>query len=64
MSVFGAPLLKTGPGGGMFGNMARTPVNGGIRDREEEDEEDEGEGTFRKDAISLDQVGRGSVLLP
>ncbi|KAI9634646.1 uncharacterized protein MKK02DRAFT_37526 [Dioszegia hungarica] len=59
LSVFGAPLLKTGPGGGMFG--APAPINGGMRGRAEVDDEDEEEeegGAFRKDAISLDQARR------
>jgi hypothetical protein len=58
MSVFGAPLLKTGPGGGMFG--APKPSDGGMRGRSEEDEDEEEEegGAFRKDAISLDQVSQ------
>ncbi len=63
LSVFGAPLLATGPGGGMFGAAGKTPaINGGMRggfrgggDEEDDDEEDGGSG-FSRDAISLDQV--------
>ena len=61
LSVFGAPLLPTGPGGGMFGSAGRTPaMNGGrtnFRGAKDDDEEDEDDGpAFKRDAISLDQV--------
>ncbi|WVW85094.1 hypothetical protein I302_107131 [Kwoniella bestiolae CBS 10118] len=63
LSVFGAPMLPTGPGGGMFGNAGKTPlVNGGMRggrDDDDEDEDDEEGGTrLKKDNISLDQARR------
>ncbi|WWC88306.1 uncharacterized protein L201_003214 [Kwoniella dendrophila CBS 6074] len=64
-SVFGAPMLATGPGGGMFGNAGKTPlVNGGMRgsynddDDDEEDEDDEAGTRLKRDNISLDQARR------
>lgn len=62
LSVFGAPMLPTGPGGGMFGAMGRTPaINGGMRgsraDDDDDDDDDDGGASFKRDAISLDQVG-------
>lgn len=59
LSVFGAPLLPTGPGGGMFGSAGKTPlINGGMRGGEADDDDDDEDGglALRKDAISLDQV--------
>ncbi|WVQ84234.1 hypothetical protein IAT38_006386 [Cryptococcus sp. DSM 104549] len=63
VSVFGAPILATpGPGGGMFGNMGRTPgMNDRMRAREAEEDEDDDddEGTkLKREAISLDQARR------
>ncbi|WWC62967.1 uncharacterized protein I303_105565 [Kwoniella dejecticola CBS 10117] len=64
LSVFGAPMLPTGPGGGMFGTAGKTPlVNGGMRGRvdddDDEDEDDDEMGTrLKKDNISLDQARR------
>jgi hypothetical protein len=60
-SVFSAPILATGPGGGMFGSAGKTPAaNGGMRGRgndsdEEEDEDDDG-ARFTKSSISIEQV--------
>jgi hypothetical protein len=58
LSVFGAPLLKTGPGGGMFGSAGLTPaINGGMRDGNvEDDDEDDDKPSWKRDAISLDQA--------
>ncbi|WOO78082.1 Alpha-protein kinase vwkA [Vanrija pseudolonga] len=64
LSVFGAPMLATGPGGGMFGATARTPASNtamrGFRGGEDDDDDDdEDSGTqFRQAAISLDQARR------
>lgn len=60
LSVFGAKMLPTGPGGGMFGSMGKSPaLNGGMRDTrgagDDDDDEEEDVG-FKKDSISLDQV--------
>lgn len=63
LSVFGAPLLKTGPGGGMFGSAGLTPAaNGGMRGGNADDDDDDDDDTpaFKRDAISLDQVGFGA----
>ncbi|EIW67625.1 hypothetical protein TREMEDRAFT_64216 [Tremella mesenterica DSM 1558] len=59
LSVFGAPVLATGPGGGMFGS-AGTSSFGGMRNREEEEEdEDDGkEARLKMESISLDQARR------
>lgn len=60
-SVFGAPMVPTGPGGGMFGSAGRTPIaNAGMRSRDaDDDEDDEDEGTqLKREAISLDQARR------
>lgn len=69
-SVFDAPILKTGPGGGMFGVAGKSPesqrmrISRGFGNGMDDDSGDEDEaGTsaqqwaFSKDAISLDQVG-------
>ncbi|KAL7420446.1 hypothetical protein Q5752_004396 [Cryptotrichosporon argae] len=63
LSVFGAPVLKTGPGGGMFGSAGLKPLGGmgGIRGEHDEDEDEDGEdegAQLRRDAISLDQARR------
>jgi Mg-chelatase subunit ChlD len=59
MSVFGAPMLPTGPGGGMFGAAGRTPNMNAMRGRDDDDDDDDDEGTqLRRDAISLDQARR------
>ncbi|BEI86274.1 hypothetical protein CcaverHIS002_0605610 [Cutaneotrichosporon cavernicola] len=59
MSVFGAPMLPTGPGGGMFGSAGRTPNMNAMRGRDDNDDDDDDEGTqLRRDAISLDQARR------
>ncbi|WVR06663.1 hypothetical protein IAU60_003695 [Kwoniella sp. DSM 27419] len=62
LSVFGAPMLATGPGGGMFGTAGRTPtVNGGMRDRggdDDDDDDDEAGTRLKTDSISLDQARR------
>ncbi|KAK8858916.1 hypothetical protein IAR55_003147 [Kwoniella newhampshirensis] len=63
LSVFGAPMLPTGPGGGMFGNLGRTPaMNGGMRGSNEDDDDDEDDddagAKLRKEVISLDQARR------
>ncbi|WRT66726.1 uncharacterized protein IL334_003689 [Kwoniella shivajii] len=63
LSVFGAPMLATGPGGGMFGNAGKTPlVNGGMRggndDNDDEDDDDESGTRLKRDNISLDQARR------
>ncbi|OCF56943.1 hypothetical protein L486_05799 [Kwoniella mangroviensis CBS 10435] len=64
LSVFGAPMLPTGPGGGMFGSAGKTPlINGGMRGRsmddDDEDDDDDESGTkLKKDNISLDQARR------
>lgn len=61
MSVFGAPMLPTGPGGGMFGSAGRTPNMNSMRGRgaEDDDDDDDDAGTqLRRDAISLDQARR------
>ncbi|WWC71098.1 uncharacterized protein I206_105051 [Kwoniella pini CBS 10737] len=64
LSVFGAPMLPTGPGGGMFGTAGKTPlVNGGMRgnfgDDDDDDEDDDESGTrLKRDNISLDQARR------
>lgn len=59
-SVFGAPMVPTGPGGGMFGAAGRTPLaNAAMRGQAEDDDDDEDEGTqLRREAISLDQARR------
>jgi hypothetical protein len=46
----------------MFGAMGRTPaINGGMRgsrgDDDDDDDDDDGGASFKRDAISLDQVG-------
>ncbi|CAK9784954.1 hypothetical protein CC85DRAFT_243105 [Cutaneotrichosporon oleaginosum] len=59
MSVFGAPMLPTGPGGGMFGAAGRTPMNAMRGRGDDDDDDDDDEGTqLRRDAISLDQARR------
>ncbi|WWD18808.1 hypothetical protein CI109_103263 [Kwoniella shandongensis] len=63
LSVFGAPMLPTGPGGGMFGNLGRSPaMNGGMRggndDDDDDDDDDDAGARLRKEAISLDQARR------
>lgn len=59
-SVFGAPMVPTGPGGGMFGAAGRTPLaNAAMRGQADEDDDEEDEGTqLRREAISLDQARR------
>lgn len=59
LSVFGAPMLPTGPGGGMFGSAGRAP-SGAMRGGEaDDDDDDDDSGTkLKRDAISLDQARR------
>lgn len=65
-SVFGAPMLPTGPGGGMFGAAGKTPtgmggmggMRGGADDDDDDDDEDESGTQLRREAISLDQARR------
>ena len=76
MSVFGAPVAKVGPGGGMFGNAGMSPSAGGIRDSrmrggmgmDEDDDEDDDDDfggmrgpDLKTDSISLDQVRSASI---
>lgn len=61
MSVFGAPMLATGPGGGMFGTAGKIPAaNGGIRGGRDDDDDDEDDdddrARFTRSDISLEQV--------
>lgn len=58
-------MLKTGPGGGMFGSAGLTPaMNGGIRGQVEDDDDDDDDGpALKRDAISLDQVSGPICLL-
>ncbi|ORX37059.1 hypothetical protein BD324DRAFT_624638 [Kockovaella imperatae] len=65
LSVFGAPMLATGPGGGMFGSAGRAPAMNsgrttfrGSRDEEDDDDDDDDGPSFKRDAISLDQARR------
>lgn len=59
-SVFGAPMVPTGPGGGMFGAAGRTPLaNAAMRGQAEDDDDDDEDGTqLKREAISLDQARR------
>lgn len=61
-SVFGAPMVPTGPGGGMFGAAGRTPLaNAAMRGQAhaDDDDDDDEDGTqLRREAISLDQARR------
>lgn len=64
LSVFGAPMLPTGPGGGMFGSAGIAPNTSSMRsmrggEDDDDDDDDEDSGTkLKRDAISLDQARR------
>ncbi|OCF37322.1 hypothetical protein I317_06507 [Kwoniella heveanensis CBS 569] len=63
LSVFGAPMLTTGPGGGMFGSAGKTPMindgmRGGTADDDDDDDDDETGTRLKTEAISLDQARR------
>ncbi|ORY24573.1 hypothetical protein BCR39DRAFT_546539 [Naematelia encephala] len=63
MSVFKAPMLSTGPGGGMFGSAGRTTsLNSGMRDSrrvlDDDDDDDDDGPALKTDSISLDQARR------
>lgn len=62
LSVFGAPMLPTGPGGGMFGAAGRTPTLNAsmraMRGGEDDDDDDDDDMQLKREAISLDQARR------